>query len=79
MNFVVMTDAANVTLAIGASPIMAHAVEELEDIALVADAIYINIGTLDAHWVNSMVSLARIAGKLGKPLLLDPVGAGPRG
>jgi len=47
MNFVVMTDSANATLAIGASPIMAHAVEELEDIALMADAIYINIGTLD--------------------------------
>lgn len=76
MNFVVMTDAANVTLAIGASPIMAHAIEELEDIASVADVIYINIGTLDRHWIESMTLLARIAGKLGKPLLLDPVGAG---
>jgi hydroxyethylthiazole kinase len=76
MNFVVMTDSANVTLAIGASPIMAHAVEELEDIAMVADAIYINIGTLDSFWVESMLKLARIAGVYGKPLLLDPVGAG---
>jgi len=76
MNFVVMTDSANVTLALGASPIMAHALEELEDIASMADAIYINIGTLDSHWVESMLALARIAGRLGKPLLLDPVGAG---
>ncbi len=76
MNFVVMTDSANVTLAIGASPIMAHDVEELEDIALIADAIYINIGTLDRFWIESMVKLARIAGSYGKPLLLDPVGAG---
>jgi hydroxyethylthiazole kinase len=76
MNFVVMTDSANATLAIGASPIMAHAVEELEDIALMADAIYINIGTLDSFWVESMMRLARISGVYGKPLLLDPVGAG---
>ncbi|MEN2999468.1 MAG: hydroxyethylthiazole kinase [Acidilobaceae archaeon] len=76
MNYVVMTDAANATLAIGASPIMAHAVEELEDLASVAGAIYINIGTLDTRWVESMITLAKLAGKYDKPLLLDPVGAG---
>lgn len=76
MNFVVMTDSANVTLALGASPIMAHALEELEDIASIADSIYINIGTLDRLWVESMIQLAKIAGKYSKPLLLDPVGAG---
>jgi hydroxyethylthiazole kinase len=76
MNFVVMTDSANATLAIGASPIMAHAVEELEDIASMADVIYINIGTLDSFWIESMMKLARIAGSYSKPLLLDPVGAG---
>ncbi len=76
MNFVVMTDSANVVLALGASPIMAHALEELEDIASMADSIYINIGTLDMLWVESMVQLARIAGRYSKPLLLDPVGAG---
>lgn len=76
MNYVVMTDAANATLAIGASPIMAHATEELEELAAVAGAIYINIGTLDRHWIESMIALARHANKYGKPLLLDPVGAG---
>ncbi|MCC6030077.1 MAG: hydroxyethylthiazole kinase [Desulfurococcales archaeon] len=76
MNFVVMTDAANATLAIGASPIMAHAIEELEDLVLVADGIYINIGTLDNIWINSMIKLALLAEKYNKPLLLDPVGAG---
>ncbi|MFN3384826.1 MAG: hydroxyethylthiazole kinase [Archaeoglobaceae archaeon] len=76
MNFVVMTDSANATLALGASPIMAHAVEELEDLALIADAIYINIGTLDRIWIESMLQLAKIAEKYSKPLLLDPVGAG---
>ncbi|MEM4712658.1 MAG: hydroxyethylthiazole kinase, partial [Archaeoglobaceae archaeon] len=76
MNFVVMTDSANATLALGASPIMAHAKEELEDLASIADAIYINIGTLDNIWIESMLQLAKLAGKYSKPLLLDPVGAG---
>ncbi len=76
MNYVVMNDAANVTLAIGASPIMAHAIEEVEELAAVADAIYINIGTLDSHWIPSMVVLAKAASRNKKPLILDPVGAG---
>lgn len=79
MNYVVMNDAANVTLAIGASPIMAHAVEELEELASAADAVYINIGTLDSLWIASMTILAKAASREGKPLVLDPVGAGATG
>lgn len=76
MNFVVMNDSANIALAIGASPIMAHAIEEVEELASIADAIYINIGTLDSHWIPSMITLAKAASRNGKPLILDPVGAG---
>jgi hydroxyethylthiazole kinase len=76
MNYVVMNDAANVALAIGASPIMAHAIEEVEELASMADVIYINIGTLDSHWIPSMVTLAKAASRNNKPLILDPVGAG---
>lgn len=76
MNYVVMNDAANVALAIGASPIMAHAIEEVEELAAVADVVYINIGTLDSHWIPSMIVLAKAATRNGKPLVLDPVGAG---
>lgn len=76
MNFVVMNDSANITLAVGASPIMAHAVEELEDLVSVADAVYINIGTLDSFWIESMYHLSKLVERYGKPLLLDPVGAG---
>jgi len=76
MNFVVMNDAANIALAIGASPIMAHAIEEVEELAAAADVIYINIGTLDSYWIPSMVALAKAASRNGKPLVLDPVGAG---
>lgn len=76
MNYVVMNDSANVALAIGASPIMAHAIEEVEELAAVADVIYINIGTLDSHWIPSMITLAKAAARNRKPLILDPVGAG---
>ncbi|MCX8196612.1 MAG: hydroxyethylthiazole kinase [Acidilobaceae archaeon] len=76
MNFVAMNDAANATLAIGASPIMAMAEEELEEVASAADAVYINIGTPTSFSLSSALKLARLAGSYGKPLLLDPVGVG---
>ncbi|WP_291999101.1 hydroxyethylthiazole kinase [Caldivirga sp.] len=76
MNFVVMNDAANVTLAIGASPIMAHAKEEVEELASKANVLYINIGTLDEYWVESMIIAGKAASRNNVPILLDPVGAG---
>ncbi|MEM0179633.1 MAG: hydroxyethylthiazole kinase [Fervidicoccaceae archaeon] len=60
-NYVVMNTTANALLAIGASPIMAHSPEELNDIVSMADAIVINIGTLDERWIYSMLKAARIA------------------
>ena len=75
-NFVVMNTTANALLALGASPVMAHAIEELEDMLNLADALVINIGTLDAHWVESMERAVNIAKMLDKPVVLDPVGAG---
>src|SRR5918997_3521436 len=72
-NYVVMNETANATLAIGALPVMAHAVEEVEEMASVAGALVLNIGTLSSHWIEAMV----IAGKATKaPIVLDPVGAG---
>ncbi|MEM0241738.1 MAG: hydroxyethylthiazole kinase [Fervidicoccaceae archaeon] len=75
-NYVVMNTTANALLAIGASPIMAHSPEELNDIVSMADAIVINIGTLDERWIYSMLKAARIASENKKPVILDPVGAG---
>lgn len=75
-NFVVMNDSANITLALGASPIMAHAEEELEDLIKIANALYINVGTLDTHWISSMLKAGKLAEKYNVPVLLDPVGAG---
>ncbi|BAA30257.1 hydroxyethylthiazole kinase [Pyrococcus horikoshii] len=75
-NFVVMNTTANALLALGASPVMAHAEEELEEMIRLADAVVINIGTLDSGWRRSMVKATEIANELGKPIVLDPVGAG---
>jgi len=75
-NFVVMNTTANALLSIGASPVMAHAVEELEEMLAIADALVVNIGTLDDRWVDSMRRAVEIAGEMKKPVVLDPVGAG---
>ncbi|MCG1666766.1 MAG: hydroxyethylthiazole kinase [Thermoplasmata archaeon] len=75
-NYVVMNDSANITISLGASPIMAHEPMELEDLISIADALYINIGTLDKKWIESMELAGKIAEKYNVPLLLDPVGAG---
>ena len=75
-NYVAMNFSANALLAIGASPVMAHAVEEMEDMVGIASALVINIGTLDAEWVCGMLAAGRAAHRQGKPIVLDPVGAG---
>ena len=75
-NFVVMNVTANALLALGASPIMAHATGELDELMGIASALVLNIGTLDAAWIESMGKAAAAAGKRGVPIVLDPVGAG---
>jgi hydroxyethylthiazole kinase len=78
-NFVSMDIAANVLLAVGASPAMVHAPEESRDFLTLAQALVINIGTLSSPWVESMEVAAKAARSLGKPWVLDPVGAGATG
>ena len=75
-NFVVMNYTANALLAVDAPPVMAHAVEEVEDMVSIAGALVINIGTLSPLWVEGMKKAMRAAKSLGKPIVLDPVGAG---
>jgi hydroxyethylthiazole kinase len=75
-NFVVMNFTANALLAVGASPVMAHAVEEVEEMVSIASALVINIGTLSSQWVDGMKLAMKKAVALGKPVILDPVGAG---
>ena len=75
-NYVVMNVTANVTLAMGASPVMAHDSQEVEEMVAFASAFVINIGTLSPHWVEAMLSAGKKAKELGVPVILDPVGAG---
>ena len=75
-NFVSMDMVANGLLALGASPAMVHAVEEVPDFAKLADALVVNIGTLSSAWIPSMRQAAGVMTELGKPWVLDPVGVG---
>ena len=75
-NYVVMNNTANALLALGASPVMAHAEEEVEDMVTIAGALVINIGTLSASWIRSMFRAAYKARECNIPIILDPVGAG---
>jgi hydroxyethylthiazole kinase len=75
-NYVVMNFTANTLLAMGASPVMAHSVDEVEEMVSLASALVINIGTLSKHWIESMFNAGRKANELGVPVILDPVGSG---
>jgi hydroxyethylthiazole kinase len=75
-NMVVMNDTANITLAIGALPVMAHAIEEVEEMVSIAQALVLNIGTLYPEQVTAMLRAGKRANQLGVPIVLDPVGAG---
>lgn len=75
-NFVVMNTTANALLAIGASPVMAHASQEVEEMTGLAGALVLNIGTLSVTWVDAMILAGRQANNKAVPVVIDPVGAG---
>ncbi|AFM02675.1 hydroxyethylthiazole kinase [Bernardetia litoralis DSM 6794] len=75
-NYVVMNNTANALLSIGASPVMAHAIEEVEDIVAISSSLVINMGTLSKNWVDAMMLAITKAKELNKPFVFDPVGVG---
>jgi hydroxyethylthiazole kinase len=75
-NFVVMNNTANALLAVGALPVMAHAVEEVAEMTALAGALVINIGTLAREWIEAMATAMATARERGIPIVFDPVGAG---
>ena len=75
-NYVVMNNTANALLALGASPVMAHAENEIKEMVNIASALVINIGTLSDAWIRSMFKAAVQAKSRGIPVIFDPVGAG---
>ena len=78
-NYVVMNNTANALLAIGASPVMAHAQEEVEDLVAIASSLVLNIGTLSTPWIGAMFKAGHAANARGIPIVLDPVGCGASG
>jgi len=75
-NYVTVNDCANIVLAIGASPIMADDIDEVEAITSISSALVLNIGTLNRRTVESMLAAGRKANALNIPVVFDPVGAG---
>jgi len=75
-NYVVMNITANALLALGASPVMAHAEEEVEEMTAIARSLVVNIGTLSAPWIAAMFKAGAVAKRNARPIVLDPVGAG---
>jgi hydroxyethylthiazole kinase len=75
-NYVVMNSTANALLACGASPVMAHAQEEVQEMVSLAGALVLNIGTLTPYWIDSMLTAGKRANELNVPIILDPVGSG---
>lgn len=75
-NYVTVNDCANVTICIGAAPVMAHARDEVAEMVSMAGALVLNIGTLDDDQVDSMIRAGVKANSLHIPIILDPVGAG---
>lgn len=75
-NLVVINYNANCLLAMGAAPVMAHAHEEVAEMAAIAQALVLNIGTLEPYWIESMRQALTVANQRGIKTVLDPVGAG---
>ena len=68
-NYVVMNTTANALLSIGASPVMAHAIEEVEQMVGLASALVVNIGTLSEKWIQSMMKAGHAARQRSIPVL----------
>jgi len=75
-NYVTVNDCANILLAAGGSPIMSDDLEEVEEITALCGSLNINIGTLNGRTIPAMFAAGKQANACGRPVLLDPVGAG---
>lgn len=73
-NEVTINDCANITLALGASPLMSYSQEEVDEIVSIASAVVINIGTMNSSHLELFIKAGKAANKYNKPVVLDPVG-----
>lgn len=75
-NYVTVNDCANMVLAMGASPVMADDIEEVEEMVSFASSLVINMGTLNSRTIESMIQAGKRANELDIPVIFDPVGVG---
>ncbi len=75
-NYVTVNDCANITISVGAAPVMADAPEEVCEMVTFAGALVLNIGTLNKGQIESMLLAGGMANDRRIPIVLDPVGAG---
>lgn len=75
-NYVTATDCANITLTIGASPIMADEPSEVSEVTQISDGLVLNCGTISESRLNAMLISGKTAKEKGIPIVLDPVGVG---
>ena len=75
-NEVVQEITANVLLAVGASPAMIVAEEEVAPFAAISGALLVNVGTLYPARLSAMRQAVDSANRAGVPWVLDPVAAG---
>ncbi|EIW20534.1 MULTISPECIES: hydroxyethylthiazole kinase [Pelosinus] len=75
-NYVTVNDCANITLTIGASPVMADDIGEVEEMVSFASSLVLNIGTLNSRSIESMLAVGKKAKERGIPIVFDPVGVG---
>jgi hydroxyethylthiazole kinase len=76
MTHVTAAFAANVLLALGASPAMVIAEDEAPSFAADVDALLVNLGTLTPPAARAMTGAVAAVRTAGRPWVLDPVGAG---
>lgn len=75
-NYVTINDCANITLAIGGSPVMAEDIHEVREMVSLASSLVLNIGILNTGVIESMIAAGKRANELNIPVILDPVGVG---
>lgn len=76
-NLVVQNIAANVALAVGASPIMANYGEEAPDLCKLGGALVINMGTVTPEGIENYLKALKAYNSVGQPVVFDPVGYAP--
>ncbi|KAF2126138.1 TMP-TENI-domain-containing protein [Dothidotthia symphoricarpi CBS 119687] len=75
-NLVVQNFAANVALAIGASPIMANYGDEAIDLSKLGGGLVVNMGTVTPDGLSNYAKAITAYNAAGGPIVFDPVGAG---